>query len=65
MLKVELPLRLNNDAPRHEEARGSGRLVPPLLTSALDGDKWSASCPGRFTSGKKAKKKTVADLMGK
>jgi hypothetical protein len=28
-----------------------GRIVPPFLTSALDGGEWSASRPGRFTPG--------------
>jgi hypothetical protein len=28
---------------------GSGGIAPPFLTSALDGDEWSASRPGRFT----------------
>jgi hypothetical protein len=30
---------------------GSGGIAPPFLTSALDGGEWSASRPGRFTSG--------------
>jgi hypothetical protein len=33
----------------HEDVWGSGGIAPPFLTSALDGDVWSASCPGRFT----------------
>jgi hypothetical protein len=28
---------------------GSGGIAPLLLTSALDGGEWSASCPARFT----------------
>jgi hypothetical protein len=28
---------------------GVGGIVPPFLTSALDGDEWLASCSGRFT----------------
>jgi hypothetical protein len=31
---------------------GSGGLAPLFLTSALDGCEWSASRPGRFTTGK-------------
>jgi hypothetical protein len=30
---------------------GSGGITPPFLTSELDGGEWSASHPGRFTSG--------------
>jgi hypothetical protein len=30
---------------------GSGGIVPPRLTSTLDGGEWSASRPGRFTPG--------------
>jgi hypothetical protein len=33
---------------------GSGGMAPPLLTSALDGGKWSALSPGRFTPGEEA-----------
>jgi hypothetical protein len=29
-------------------------MVPPFLTSVLDGGEWSASRPGRFTSGERA-----------
>jgi hypothetical protein len=29
---------------------GSGGMVPPFLTSALDRGEWLASCPGHFTS---------------
>jgi hypothetical protein len=28
---------------------GSGDVISPFLTLALDGGKWSASLPGRFT----------------
>jgi hypothetical protein len=28
-----------------------GGMAPPFLTSALDGDEWSASCSSRFTPG--------------
>jgi hypothetical protein len=30
---------------------GSEGIVPPFLTSALDGGEWSTSRPGRFTPG--------------
>jgi hypothetical protein len=33
---------------------GIGGIAPPFLTSALDGSKWSASPPGRFTPGEMA-----------
>jgi hypothetical protein len=33
---------------------GSWSIAPPFLTSALDGDEWSASCPCRFTPGERA-----------
>jgi hypothetical protein len=33
---------------------GSGGIVPPFLTSALDGGEWSASPPSRFTPGQRA-----------
>jgi hypothetical protein len=31
----------------------SGCIDPHILTSALTGDEWSASSPGRFTHGKR------------
>jgi hypothetical protein len=34
-----------------EYACWSGGIAPPFLKSALDGGKWSASRPGRFTAG--------------
>jgi hypothetical protein len=36
------------------EAWGSGGIAPPFLPSALDGGEWSASRPGRFTSGERS-----------
>jgi hypothetical protein len=33
---------------------GSGGITAPFLTSALDGDEWSVSRPGRFTREEKA-----------
>jgi hypothetical protein len=30
---------------------GIGGIDPPLLTSAVDGGEWSASCPDRFIPG--------------
>jgi hypothetical protein len=40
---------------RHEDVWGSGGTVPPFLTTALDGGEWSASRPGRLTSGETVK----------
>jgi hypothetical protein len=45
---------LINSAPRHEDARENGGIAPPILTSALEGGEWSASCPCRFTIGETA-----------
>jgi hypothetical protein len=33
---------------------GGVKTAPQLLTSAMDGSEWSASCPGRFTSRERA-----------
>jgi hypothetical protein len=33
---------------------GSGSIAPSFLTSALDGDEWSASRPCRYSSEKRA-----------
>jgi hypothetical protein len=33
----------------------SGGMAPTFFTLALDGDEWSASCPGRFTPGERAR----------
>jgi hypothetical protein len=33
---------------------GNGGIAPPSLTLALDGDEWSASCPGHCTPGERA-----------
>jgi hypothetical protein len=33
---------------------GSGGIAPIILTSAVDGEEWSASRPGRFTFGETA-----------
>jgi hypothetical protein len=33
---------------RPEAACESGSIAPLFLTSAVDGGKWTASCPGRF-----------------
>jgi hypothetical protein len=41
-----------NDAPRHADM-GGGDLVPPFLTSALDGSEWLISSPGRFIPNEK------------
>jgi hypothetical protein len=36
----------------HHTTKGWG-VLPQFLAKALDGDEWSASCPGRFTPGEK------------
>jgi hypothetical protein len=41
---------LINQAPWNEAEWGSGGMVPPFLTSAVDGGEWSASRPGGFIS---------------
>jgi hypothetical protein len=33
---------------------GSGSIAPPFLTSALEGDEWSALRPSRFTPWERA-----------
>jgi len=43
-----------NEVPRHEEVWGMEVKLHAFLTSALDGGKWSASRPCRFTPGKSA-----------
>jgi hypothetical protein len=50
-LKVKVKLSLEfNWAPRHESVLGEWSYNPThSLTSALDGDEWSASRPGRST----------------
>jgi hypothetical protein len=44
---------LLNYTPRHKDVWGSGRIALHILTSALDGGEWPASCPGRFTTGER------------
>jgi hypothetical protein len=51
--KVKFSLYLISQALRHEDIWVSGDVAPSFLTSALDGDVWSASRPYRFTSGEK------------
>jgi hypothetical protein len=51
--KVNLPLFSIYSAPLPEDPGGRG-IAPPFLTSALDGDEWSASCTGRFTTDERA-----------
>jgi hypothetical protein len=48
-VNVMFPMCLVNDAPCHEDIRGSGVIAPLFLTSALDGGEWSTSHPGHFT----------------
>jgi hypothetical protein len=53
--KVKLKLFLCfNWAPRHEGVLEEWRYNHAFLTSALDGGKWSASRPGRFTHRERA-----------
>jgi hypothetical protein len=51
---VNLSLCLINQALCYEDLWEDGDVAPPCLTSTLDGGEWSASRPGRFTSGEKA-----------
>jgi hypothetical protein len=44
-----------------KEGRG---IAPLLLTSALDGSEWSASCTGRFTPGEKNPQYTFYGKLG-
>jgi hypothetical protein len=46
--RVTFSLCLINWTLCHESICGIGVLPPPFLTSALDGDDWSASCRGLF-----------------
>jgi hypothetical protein len=50
-VNLKLSLCLINYAPHHEDRSEGEGIVPPFLTLALDGGKWSASHPGRFTPG--------------
>jgi hypothetical protein len=45
---------LINYAPWNEDVWGRWGVDPQLLTSAVGGGEWSASCPGHFTPRKKA-----------
>jgi hypothetical protein len=47
--KVHLSLCLIDQAVCHEDIWGSGGIVPPVLTKALDGGQWSASRPDSFS----------------
>jgi hypothetical protein len=44
-----MSLCLIKQEPRHEDVWGSGGIITPFLTSALDGGEWSASRLGPFT----------------
>jgi hypothetical protein len=57
-------LCLISQALRHEDIWGSGGIVPPFLTLALDGGEWSASCPGRFIPGEIAPGTHWIDWVG-
>jgi hypothetical protein len=52
IIKVK-SLYLFSKASRHEDVCGSGGIVPPFLTSAIDVGEWSASRSGRFTPWKR------------
>jgi hypothetical protein len=39
----------------HEDIRRSGSNSSPFLTSPLDGDEWSAPCPGCFITEEQGK----------
>jgi hypothetical protein len=55
VVKAEVNLSAHfNWAPRHEGVLGEWRYNSHSSTSALDGGKWSASRPGRFTPKEKA-----------
>jgi hypothetical protein len=54
MVKARLSLCLINYAPRHKDIWGSGGKAPTLLTLALNGGEYSASCPGCFTPGEES-----------
>jgi hypothetical protein len=54
-VKVKVSLCFNW-VPRHEGVLGEWRYSSThSLTSALDGDEWSASRPGRFTPRERAR----------
>jgi hypothetical protein len=50
-LSLKLFLCLIDKALCYEDTCGSGGTAPPFLISATDKGEWSASLPGRFTSG--------------
>jgi hypothetical protein len=50
VVKIKIFLCLINEAQGHKDVWGSGGVVAPFLTWALDGGEWSASCPGSFAS---------------
>jgi hypothetical protein len=52
--KAKLSLCLINWALCHKDIWGSWCIVPPFLTSALIGGKWSASRPCQFTAEERA-----------
>jgi hypothetical protein len=43
---------------------GSGGIAPPFLTSELDGNEWSASCPGYFTPRWLGEPQSLSGLCG-
>jgi hypothetical protein len=46
---ITFSLSLINYVPRHTDLRGSGGVLPTLLTSALEGVEWLTSRLGRFS----------------
>jgi hypothetical protein len=53
MRRVKPSLCLISSAPRDRDVWRCGGISPPFITSALDGDEWPASCPGRFIPGER------------
>jgi hypothetical protein len=52
--KAKLSLGLINWESCHKDIWGSGGIAPPFVTSALDGDEWSASGCNRYIPGENA-----------
>jgi len=52
--KVKVRLSLGLTKYHTMKMYGNGSRAPHILTLALDGGDWSASCPGYFTPGERA-----------
>jgi hypothetical protein len=50
---ITILLKAFSDSILTEYIWGSGGIAPPFLTTALDGNEWLASCPGRFIPGQR------------